>query len=65
MQPRHRAENGLAPGGLLQLRKEETQGDEAAQPRVLGLIDHAHATATEPLDDAVVRDGLVDHGVAQ
>jgi hypothetical protein len=27
------------------------------QGYVLGLIDHAHATASELLDDAVVRDG--------
>ena len=31
------------------------------QGYVLGLIDHAHATASELLDDAVVRDGLADH----
>ncbi len=28
---------------------------------VLGLVHHAHATATELLDDAVVRDGLANH----
>ena len=27
----------------------------------LGLIDHTHAAAAEPLDDAVVRDGLPNH----
>ena len=31
------------------------------QPRVLGLVDHAHAAAAEFFDDAVVRDGLADH----
>src|ERR1700694_378495 len=33
------------------------------QPCVLSLIDHAHPAATEFLDNAVVRDGLVDHYV--
>jgi len=28
---------------------------------VLSLVDHTHATAAQPLDDAVVRDGLSDH----
>ena len=28
---------------------------------VFGLVDHAHPTAAELLDDAVVRDGLADH----
>ncbi len=31
------------------------------QPRVLGLVDDAHAAAAQLLDDAVVRDGLADH----
>ena len=33
------------------------------QPGVLSLVDHAHPAATEFLDDAVMRDGLADHGV--
>src|ERR1700682_1497241 len=33
------------------------------QPCVLSLIDHAHPAATEFLDNAVVRDGLVNHYV--
>src|ERR1700674_255861 len=40
---------------------QELQGDKSVQGYVLGLIDHAHATASELLDDAVVRDGLADH----
>ena len=40
---------------------EEFEGDEAAKFGVLSFIDHTHAAATELLDDAVVRDGLVDH----
>ena len=31
------------------------------QRHVLGLVDNAHSTAAQPLDDAVVRDGLADH----
>ena len=30
---------------------------------VLGLVDHAHTAAAQLLDDAVVRDGLANHGV--
>jgi hypothetical protein len=33
------------------------------QSRVFGLVDHAHAATTKLLDDAVVRDGLADHGI--
>ena len=40
---------------------QELQGDEAVQPRVLGLVNHAHPAAAQLLDDAVVRDGLADH----
>jgi hypothetical protein len=40
---------------------KELQGDKAAQTRVFSLVDNAHATATQLLDDAVVRDGLADH----
>ena len=42
---------------------QEFQGDEAAKLCVLGFVDHTHAAAAEFLDDAVVRDGLADHGV--
>ncbi len=40
---------------------QEFQSDEAAEARVLGLVDDAHPAAAELLDDAVVRDGLADH----
>ena len=40
---------------------KELQRDEAMQPRVFRLIDHAHAAAVEPFDNTVVRDSLVDH----
>jgi len=41
---------------------QELESDKATEVSVLGLVDHTHATATEFLDDAVVRDGLADHG---
>ena len=41
---------------------QKLQRDEAAEAWVLGLVDHTHAAAAEFLDDAVVRDGLADHG---
>jgi hypothetical protein len=31
------------------------------QTRVFSFVDHTHPTATQLLDDAVVRDGLPDH----
>ena len=37
--------------------------DEAVQARVFGLVDDAHAAATEFFEDAVVRDGLSDEGL--
>src|SRR5438552_2739052 len=39
---------------------QELKGNEAMQSRVLSLIDHAHASAAELFDDAVVRNGLPD-----
>src|SRR5271157_3495548 len=40
---------------------QELERDKAMQPRVLGLVDDAHAAASKLFDDAVVRDGLADH----
>ena len=42
---------------------QELQRDEAVQVGVLGLVHHAHSTAAQLLDDAVVRDGRVNHAV--
>ena len=36
-------------------------GRQIDQIGVLGLIHHAHPAATELLDDAIVRDSLIDH----
>ena len=50
--------------GLRVLRQfvgQEFKGDETAKFGVLSLVDHSHAAAAEFFDNAVVRDGLVDH----
>jgi hypothetical protein len=40
---------------------KKLQSDKAPQPRVLGLINDAHAAAAQLLDNAVVRNGSPDH----
>jgi hypothetical protein len=40
---------------------QELQRDKSVEGYVLGLVDHTHAATAQLLDDAVVRDGLVDH----
>ena len=42
---------------------QELKGNKASESGVLGLIDHAHTTAAQLVDDAEVRDGLADHGL--
>jgi hypothetical protein len=34
------------------------------QPRVFGFVNHTHPTAAQFGDNAIVRDGLADHGLA-
>src|SRR5437660_277858 len=46
---------------LREALRQKLQGDKAAQLGVFRLVDDTHATATELLDDAVVRNGLADH----
>src|SRR6266571_1994103 len=41
---------------------QELQSNVAAQTQVFGLIDHTHAAATQLLQDAVMRNGLANHG---
>src|ERR1019366_9372021 len=41
--------------------RQELQSDEAVKPGVLGLVNDAHASAAELLDDAVMRDNLANH----
>ena len=40
---------------------QELQGNKTVEPGILGLIHHTHPAATDLLNDAIVRDGLVDH----
>src|SRR5262249_1536845 len=43
---------------------QEFESDLATEPGIFGLVDHTHATAPQFLQDAVVRDGLAEHGSA-
>ena len=40
---------------------QEFQRDKTVEPGVFGFVDHTHPAATEFFDNAVVRNGLVDH----
>ena len=40
---------------------QELERDKPMELGVLGLIDHAHAAATELLHDPILQDGLADH----
>ena len=42
--------------------REDLHGDRAAQARIGGLIYFSHATCADFLDDAIVAEGLADHG---
>jgi hypothetical protein len=44
-----------------ELGGQKLQGELPAQLGVFGLVDHAHAAASELLEDAVVRNGLAGH----
>jgi len=46
------------------LVRQELQGHEAMQFYVFSLVDHAHPATAELFDNAVVRNGLADHGLA-
>src|SRR5436309_12271873 len=41
---------------------QELESNVAAQTQVFGLIDHTHATAAQSFQDAVMRNGLANHG---
>jgi len=41
--------------------RQELERDKAVQPGVFGFVDDAHATTTDLLHNAVVRDGPADH----
>jgi len=42
--------------------RQEFQGDETSEFDILGLVDHTHAASAKFFEDAVVRNGLADHG---
>ena len=44
------------------LIRQEFQGDETSEFDILGLVDQTHAASAQFLEDAVVRNGLADHG---
>ena len=46
---------------LCQFLGQELERHEAAELGVLGLVDHAHAPATQLLQNAIVRNGLANH----
>jgi hypothetical protein len=48
-----------------ELLGQELQRDGPVEAGVLGLVDDTHAAAANLLEDAVVRDGLADHGWTQ
>ena len=58
---------GFAPKAFQRLRifrhfiGQELEGNEAPEHRVLGLVHHAHAAATQLLLDTVMGDDLADH----
>src|SRR3982075_1393185 len=44
--------------------RQEFQRDKAMQSGVLGFLNHTPTAAAQLFNDAVVRDGLADHGLA-
>jgi hypothetical protein len=50
-----------APTGLWRDRRAGTSVPQSPQVPIFGLVDDAHAAAAKSLQDAVVRDGSVDH----
>ena len=49
-------------GVLGDILREKLEGDKAAEFGVFGLVDNAHAAATESLHDAIVGDRLARKG---
>ena len=41
--------------------RQEFESHESVKTRVLSLVNDTHSAAAQPLDDAIVRDGLADH----
>jgi hypothetical protein len=51
-------EDFSVPGYII---RKKLKGDKATEFEILSLVHHAHASTTELLGDAVVRDGLTNH----
>ena len=60
--PGLRGGSAPAPAGLRPLLGQKFQRDEAAEPRVLGLVHHTHAAAAETFKDAVMGQVLANQG---
>jgi len=60
--PRLAAETSLELAVLGQFFGQELECHEAAELGVFSLIDHTHAPAPELVNDAIVGNGLADHG---
>jgi len=43
--------------------RQEFESDEAMQLYILGFVHHTHPAPAQFLHDAVMRDGLSDHGL--
>ena len=41
--------------------RQKLESNETMKPRVLSLVDDAHAAAAELLDDSIMRDRRIDH----
>jgi len=54
--------NSDGAGVIDQVAADDLQGDDPLHEPMFRLVDNPHASATELFDDAVVRDGLADHG---
>ena len=63
MRPALHVEDGSELGGLWLLRRQEFQSYEAAELDILSLVDDTHTTTAQLFNDAVMRDGLADHGI--
>jgi len=42
--------------------RKKLQSDKTVKPGILRLVDDTHPSTAELFDNAVVRDGLADHG---
>jgi hypothetical protein len=54
---------GLGVGG--QIIGQELQRHKTMQPHIFSFVNHSHSPSAELLDDAVMRNGLANHGLAE